>query len=110
MLYDDHTVEPAFGPLPRVIEKLERTVISNGGLDFAFFSDGVKLAIQNMTWNGLQGFQNKPPAQANLFVPYHPGLLEIFFATIFGDPREYPSCSPRTPARALLGLRRLREV
>ena len=86
LLYDDHTVEPSFGPLPRVIEKLDRTVISNGGLDFAFFSDGVKLAIQNMTWNGKQGFQQKPPSQANLFVPYHPGLLEIFMATIFGDP------------------------
>ncbi len=85
LLYDDKTPDPAAGPLPRVIEKLDRTVISNGGLDFALFTDGVKLAIQNMTWNGLQGFQEAPSEEANLFVPYHPGLLEIFLATIFGE-------------------------
>ena len=78
LLYDDSTPAPAFGPLPSVIDRLGRTIISSGELDFALFSDGAKMVIQNLTWRGLQGFQQAPASSPNLFVPYHPGLQEIF--------------------------------
>jgi carboxypeptidase D len=90
LLYNDNTPPPGLGgPLPSVISRLNKTIISSGGLDFALFSDGARFVIQNMTWRGLQGFQTAPPKsvpeQANFFVPYHPGLAEIYDATIQGD-------------------------
>ncbi|WFD35820.1 carboxypeptidase D [Malassezia cuniculi] len=46
--------------LPGVIEKSKRTVIQHGTWDFILIANGTQLAIQNMTWSGMQGFQNKP--------------------------------------------------
>ncbi|WFD35049.1 carboxypeptidase D [Malassezia cuniculi] len=46
--------------LPGVIEKSKRTVIQHGTWDFVLIAEGTQLAIQNMTWAGMQGFQNKP--------------------------------------------------
>jgi carboxypeptidase D len=62
--------EPSsFKALPRVIEKSERTIVSHGTLDFILMTNGTLLSIQNMTWNGAQGFQKKPVN--DFFVPYH---------------------------------------
>ncbi|KAI0317696.1 alpha/beta-hydrolase [Amylostereum chailletii] len=47
----------ALSVLPNVIEKSERSVIVHGTADFILLSDGSRVAIQNMTWNGQQGFQ-----------------------------------------------------
>lgn len=48
--------------LPRVIEKSKRTVVVHGLLDYVLMSNGTRMAIQNMTWNGVQGFQKAPDA------------------------------------------------
>ncbi|KAG1897584.1 Alpha/Beta hydrolase protein [Suillus fuscotomentosus] len=53
----DGSLPPAFTVLPNVIEKNKRTVIVHGLADFVLISDGTRIVIQNMTWNGLQGFQ-----------------------------------------------------
>ncbi|KAG1768812.1 Alpha/Beta hydrolase protein [Suillus occidentalis] len=53
----DHSLPSAFTVLPNVIEKNQRTVIAHGLADFVLMSDGTRIALQNMTWNGLQGFQ-----------------------------------------------------
>ncbi|KAG2090020.1 Alpha/Beta hydrolase protein [Suillus discolor] len=53
----DSSLPPAFTVLPNVIEKNQRTVIVHGLADFILIADGTRIAIQNMTWNGLQGFQ-----------------------------------------------------
>jgi carboxypeptidase D len=55
--HQDSSLGPAFSVLPNVIEKNQRTVILHGLADFILMTDGTRIAIQNMTWNGLQGFQ-----------------------------------------------------
>ncbi|KAG2053778.1 alpha/beta-hydrolase [Suillus hirtellus] len=54
---NDSSLPPAFTVLPNVIKKNQRTVIVHGLADFVLIADGTRIAIQNMTWNGLQGFQ-----------------------------------------------------
>ncbi|KAG2126279.1 Alpha/Beta hydrolase protein [Suillus clintonianus] len=53
----DSSLPPAFTVLPSVIEKSQRSVIVHGLADFILIADGARIAIQNMTWGGLQGFQ-----------------------------------------------------
>ncbi|KAF7350412.1 Carboxypeptidase [Mycena venus] len=53
---------------PRVIERLNKTIIVSGQLDLTLPSNGTLLAIQNMTWNGVMGFQSAPADP--FFVPY----------------------------------------
>jgi len=47
-------------------------------------ANGTLMMIQNMTWNGLQGFQTKPADP--FFVPYHddPQLGTLAGAGVFG--------------------------
>ncbi|KAG1800310.1 Alpha/Beta hydrolase protein [Suillus plorans] len=54
---DDSSLPSALTVLPNVIEKSQRTVIVHGLAEFMFIADGDRIAIQNMTWNGMQGFQ-----------------------------------------------------
>ena len=44
-------------------------MIGHGGLDYILLRNGTLLTIQNMTWNGRQGFQS--PIEDNFYVPYH---------------------------------------
>ncbi|KAG1840918.1 Alpha/Beta hydrolase protein [Suillus subalutaceus] len=53
----DSSLSPALTVLPNVIEKSQRAVIVHGLADFILIANGTRIAIQNMTWNGLQGFQ-----------------------------------------------------
>ncbi|CUS14441.1 unnamed protein product [Tuber aestivum] len=64
----DPSDPPNYSLLPRLIDKLERTVIGHGILDFRFPINGTLLSIQNMTWGGKQGFQTKPTEP--FIVPY----------------------------------------
>lgn len=75
----DNSVPSALGPLPSVIERTNNTIIGHGWLDYLLFLNGTLATIQNMTWNGAQGFQ-KPPVEP-LYVPYHWGLAELFEGT-----------------------------
>ena len=47
-------------------------------------ANGTLLVIQNMTWGGKQGFQEKPAGE--FFVPYHEevGLSTLAGAGVFG--------------------------
>lgn len=56
----DYSPAPDRSVLPGVIEKNKRTVIQHGTYDYVLIANGSALAIQNMTWNGQMGFQNKP--------------------------------------------------
>jgi carboxypeptidase D len=58
------------GALQRVIEYTNNTLIGSGDLDMLLSTNGTLLAIQNMTWNGLQGLQAYPTTP--LYAPYHP--------------------------------------
>ncbi|KAI9660522.1 MAG: hypothetical protein M1821_009873 [Bathelium mastoideum] len=73
----DESVPSSLGPIPRVIEKTNNVIIGHGALDYLLLANGTLATIQNMTWNGAQGFQTRP--SDNFFVPYHPGLAEILY-------------------------------
>ncbi|KAB8236842.1 hypothetical protein ETB97_000590 [Aspergillus alliaceus] len=75
--HGDQSPPSALGPLPSVIERTNNTIIGHGWLDYLLFLNGSLVTIQNMTWNGAQGFQ-KPPVEP-LFVPYHYGLAELAY-------------------------------
>jgi carboxypeptidase D len=66
---------PTLGVLPRVIERLNKTLIISGQLDLVLPTNGTLLAIQNMTWGGKLGFQ-KAPTEDILFVPYNAAAFE----------------------------------
>ncbi|KAF8350960.1 Alpha/Beta hydrolase protein [Amanita rubescens] len=53
----DASLPPVFTVLPNVIEKSKRSVIMHGLGDYVLIADGTRIAIQNMTWGGLQGFR-----------------------------------------------------
>ncbi|KAF8335894.1 uncharacterized protein EI90DRAFT_2912314 [Cantharellus anzutake] len=53
----DNSVPSMLSVMPNVIEKSERTVVMHGLVDFVLIAEGTRIAIQNMTWGGLQGFQ-----------------------------------------------------
>ena len=70
----DKSVPSGLGPLPSVIDRTNNVLIGHGLLDFLLFANGSLVTIQNMTWNGMQGFQTAPSDP--FFVPYHPQLGE----------------------------------
>lgn len=71
----DGSVPSALGPLPSVIERTNNVLIGHGWYDYLLFLNGSLATIQNMTWNGAQGFQHAPVEP--LFVPYTDALNAI---------------------------------
>lgn len=69
VLERDSSPQSSFEALPYVIDRLDRTIIVHGDLDYILISNGTLLTIQNMTWGGVQGFQSAPAN--DFFVPYH---------------------------------------
>ena len=68
----DQSLGPARNDvLQRVIEYTNNTIIGVGNLDFLLAPNGTLFTMQNMTWNGLQGFQSYPNDQ-KFYVPFHP--------------------------------------
>lgn len=68
----DQSLGPAQdGVLQHVIESTNNTIIGVGNLDYLLATNGTLLALQNMTWNGLQGFQASP-TNNEFYAPYHP--------------------------------------
>ncbi|KAI0269343.1 Alpha/Beta hydrolase protein [Gloeopeniophorella convolvens] len=53
---DSTSIPPAFDVLPSVIEKSKRSVVAHGLADFVLIAEGTRIVLQNMTWNGKQGF------------------------------------------------------
>ncbi|KAI4188753.1 MAG: hypothetical protein LQ348_003885, partial [Seirophora lacunosa] len=67
----DQSLGPAQdGVLQRVIEATNNTIIGVGNLDFLLPTNGTLMALQNVTWNGMQGFQSYPGKE--FYTPYHP--------------------------------------
>ncbi|KJX93216.1 serine carboxypeptidase like protein [Zymoseptoria brevis] len=58
------------GVLEHVIECTNNVIIGSGNLDMLISTNGTLLAIQNMTWNGMQGLQEYPGKE--FYVPDHP--------------------------------------
>ncbi|KAI0998242.1 Carboxypeptidase [Podosphaera aphanis] len=75
--HGDKSLPSGLGPLPSVIERTNNVIICHGMLDFLLFANGSLITIQNMTWNGYQGFQTAPSKEMNLLIPYHQSLRYI---------------------------------
>lgn len=80
----DNSPPSGVSVLPGVIERSKRTIIGHGALDMVLISNGTLLMIQNMTWNGAQGFTTKPSDP--FYVPYHndPSESTVAAAGVFG--------------------------
>jgi carboxypeptidase D len=72
VLDTDTSPQSSYEVIPRVIDALDRTIIAHGDLDYILLYNGTLMAIQNMTWGGMQGFQ-APPTD-DFYVPYHEDL------------------------------------
>jgi carboxypeptidase D len=72
VLDEDTSPQSSWEVIPRIIDQLDRTIIGHGELDFILLYNGTLMAIQNMTWGGVQGFQ-APPTE-DFYVPYHDDL------------------------------------
>lgn len=77
----EHSEPAAFSVLPAVIERTGNVVIANGELDFLLTPNGTLAAINNMTWQGAQGFEASP-FEDNFFVPYNPTILPALNETL----------------------------
>lgn len=74
-MYGLESSEPAaLSVLPSVIERTGNVLIANGELDFLISPNGTLAAINNMTWQGAQGFENSPFVADNFYVPYNPTI------------------------------------
>ena len=69
VLDNDTSPQSSWEVIPRLIDALDRTVIVHGELDYILLYNGTLMAIQNMTWGGMQGFQTEPTEP--FFVPFH---------------------------------------
>lgn len=66
----DQSVPSALSVIPGVIERTNNVIIGHGMLDYLLIMNGTLATINNMTWNGKQGFQTAPSKELNFFVPY----------------------------------------
>lgn len=58
--HDQRSVPPAYVIIPSLLASDVRVNLWSGSLDYVLNPIGTQLSIQNMTWNGLQGFHDKP--------------------------------------------------
>ena len=65
----DTSADPIQKVLPQVIEHTSRVLIGNGDFDMIVLTNGSLLAIQNMTWGGKLGFQERPSKPINITIP-----------------------------------------
>ncbi|KAF2091336.1 alpha/beta-hydrolase [Saccharata proteae CBS 121410] len=72
------------GPLARVAEATNNVIVGHGTLDMVLILNGTLLTLQNLTWNGAQGFSS-PPTNP-FYVPYHddPNQASMAGAGVFG--------------------------
>jgi carboxypeptidase D len=67
---NDESDPSSIRAIPSVIDRTGNVMISHGLNDFVLVANGTLLAIQNMTFGGKLGFQERPSSP--LFVPHHP--------------------------------------
>ncbi|KDR75252.1 hypothetical protein GALMADRAFT_211511 [Galerina marginata CBS 339.88] len=86
----DLSIPSTLSVLPNVIDKSVRTVIVHGLADFILIAEGTRIAIQNMTWGGAQGFQT--PIESETFTYINQAAIGFpSFLTSFTQP---PASSP----------------
>jgi carboxypeptidase D len=63
-----------------VIERTNNVIIGHGLLDYLLLANGTLATINNMTWNGAQGFSSAPTSE--FFVPYNPTIGYVIEETV----------------------------
>ena len=67
----DSSPPSALSVLPSVIDRADRVIIGHGLADMILLFNGTIIAVQNMTFNGAQGFSTAPSKWGDFYVPYH---------------------------------------
>lgn len=78
----DSSEPSSYTVLPSVVERTNNVIVGNGNLDGLILTNGTLAALNNMTWNGIQGFSSSPFAD-KFYVPYNPTIepaLEQIFS------------------------------
>ncbi|KAK5048565.1 hypothetical protein LTR84_005656 [Exophiala bonariae] len=77
---DGDLSEPSsYTALPSVIERTNNVIVGSGLLDYLLLTNGTLMALNNMTWNGKQGFSSAPSDK--FFVPYNPWIYQVINET-----------------------------
>ena len=63
-----------------MVERTNNVVVGSGLLDYLLLTNGTLATLNNMTWNGAQGFSSNPYAE-KLFVPSNPFIGQVIFET-----------------------------
>lgn len=66
--------------IPQVIEATNRVLIASGDLDMILITNGTLMSIQNMTWNGKLGFQQRPSTPIDI------ALTDLQYQSVFDSP------------------------
>lgn len=75
----DTAPDPIQHVLPQVIEATNRVLVGNGDFDMIIITNGTLMSIQNMTWNGQLGFQERPSTPIDIQIP------DIVYAEVFAE-------------------------
>ncbi|KAJ7016109.1 carboxypeptidase [Mycena alexandri] len=86
----EHSLPSSFTVLAGVIERTNNVLVGNGNLDFLILTNGTLASLNNMTWNGAQGFSSSPFTD-KFFVPYNPTIGAAINETFFQS--EIPTVS-----------------
>ncbi|PSR92046.1 hypothetical protein BD289DRAFT_481286 [Coniella lustricola] len=70
--------------LPKVVEATQNVILASASLDFLIMMNVSLLSIQNMTWNGAQGFSSSPFSD-KFFAPYNPTIVMSIDEDLFDD-------------------------
>ncbi|KAI1617175.1 carboxypeptidase [Exophiala viscosa] len=68
----DQSEPSSFTALPHVIKLTNNVIVGSGMLDFLLLTNGTLMTLNNMTWNGKQGFSSG--INDDFFVPYNPSI------------------------------------
>ncbi|KUI54170.1 Carboxypeptidase cpdS [Cytospora mali] len=78
----DSSEASSFTVLAGVVERTNNVIVGNGNLDFLIISNGTLATLNNMTWNGAQGFSSSP-FKDKFFVPYNPTIGPAMAETLY---------------------------
>ncbi|KAF7333163.1 Carboxypeptidase cpdS [Mycena venus] len=86
----EHSLPSSFTVLAGIVERTNNVLVGNGNLDYLILSNGTLATLNNMTWNGAQGFSSSPFTD-KFFVPYNPTMGDAIAETFFQS--EIPTVS-----------------
>ena len=90
---DPYSAMPATNNLlSRMIEYTSNVIIGSGGLDMLIPTNGTLLVLQNVTWDGVQGFQRRPGKPVRIY--FVRGVIELTVLLLTNDHSSSPPTRP----------------